>query len=106
MGQAWLSAPFFCGFCQCASPALTLCPFPTQEDLAGLRCRLRRVNTLAQLAQLPPIPAGASADLRSRLEQVRQLELRIRKKKAGSGATSGAQLSGDTGVAAPAAEAG
>ncbi|KAM9625885.1 DNA replication factor Cdt1 [Morphnus guianensis] len=77
-----------------------------QEDLAGLRCRLRRVKTLAQLAQLPPIPAGASADLRSRLERVRQLELRIREKKAGSGATPGAQPSGDTGVAAPAAEAG
>ncbi|XP_074895459.1 DNA replication factor Cdt1 isoform X1 [Buteo buteo] len=77
-----------------------------QEDLAGLRCRLRRVKTLAQLAQLPPIPAGASADLRSRLERVRQLELRIREKKAGSGATPGAQPSGDTGVAAPVAEAG
>ncbi|NWZ55892.1 CDT1 factor, partial [Haliaeetus albicilla] len=103
---AWLSAPFFCVSCQCASPALTVCPFPTQEDLAGLRCRLRRVKTLAQLAQLPPIPAGASADLQSHLERVRQLELRIREKKAGSGATPGVQPSRDTGVAAPAAEAG
>ncbi|XP_019325948.1 PREDICTED: DNA replication factor Cdt1 [Aptenodytes forsteri] len=76
------------------------------EDLAGLRCRLRRVKALAQLAQLPPVPAGASHNLRSRLEQARQLELRIREKKAGSGATLGAGPSGDTGVAAPAAEAG
>ncbi|XP_076204918.1 DNA replication factor Cdt1 isoform X2 [Aptenodytes patagonicus] len=77
-----------------------------REDLAGLRCRLRRVKALAQLAQLPPVPAGASHNLRSRLEQARQLELRIREKKAGSGATLGAGPSGDTGVAAPAAEAG
>ncbi|NXJ50792.1 CDT1 factor, partial [Spizaetus tyrannus] len=103
MGQAWISAPFFCVSCRCASPTLTVCPFPTQEDLAGLRCRLRRVKTLAQL---PPIPAGASADLRSRLERVRELELRIREKKAGSGAKPGAQPSRDTEVAAPAAEAG
>ncbi|XP_059680983.1 DNA replication factor Cdt1 [Gavia stellata] len=77
-----------------------------REDLAGLRCRLQRVKALAQLAQLPPVPAGASPDLRSRLEQVRQLELRIREKKAGSGATPGAQPSGDTKASAPAAEAG
>ncbi|NXQ83876.1 CDT1 factor, partial [Nyctibius grandis] len=75
-------------------------PLPTQEDLAGLRCRLRRVKALAQL---PPVPAGASTDLRNRLERVRQLELRIREKKAGSGATPGA---GPAGAAAPAAEAG
>ncbi|XP_072728649.1 DNA replication factor Cdt1 isoform X2 [Ciconia boyciana] len=74
-----------------------------REDLAGLRCRLRRVKALAQL---PPVPAGASPDLRSRLERVRQLELQIREKKAGSGATPGARSSGDTGAAAPAAEAG
>ena len=80
-----------------------MCPFPTQEDLAELRCRLRRVKALAQL---PPVPAGASTDLQSRLERVRQLELRIREKKAGSGATPGAQPSGDTGVAASVAEAG
>ncbi|NXQ95825.1 CDT1 factor, partial [Sagittarius serpentarius] len=89
----------FCVSC----PALTVCPLPTQEDLAGLRCRLRRVKTLAQL---PPVPAGASTDLRNRLERVRQLELRIREKKAGSGAALGARPSGDTGAAAPAAEAG
>ncbi|KAM6123946.1 DNA replication factor Cdt1 [Phoenicopterus ruber ruber] len=77
-----------------------------REDLAGLRCRLRRVKELAQLAQLPPVPAGASTDLRSRLEQARQLELRIREKKAGSGATPGVRPSGETEAAAPAAEAG
>ncbi|NXX13298.1 CDT1 factor, partial [Podargus strigoides] len=87
----------------CWGPVLTLCPFPTQEDLAGLRCRLRRVTALAQL---PPVPAGASADLRSRLERVRQLELRIRERNAGSGSTPGARVSGDTGETAPAAEAG
>ncbi|KAM6324684.1 DNA replication factor Cdt1 [Podargus strigoides] len=74
-----------------------------REDLAGLRCRLRRVTALAQL---PPVPAGASADLRSRLERVRQLELRIRERNAGSGSTPGARVSGDTAGTAPAAEAG
>ncbi|KAM6353872.1 DNA replication factor Cdt1 isoform 2-T2 [Alca torda] len=77
-----------------------------QEDLAGLRCRLQRVKALAQLAQLPPVPAAATTSLQSRLEQVRQLELRIREKKAGSRATLGAQPSGDTESTAPAAEAG
>ncbi|XP_074014213.1 DNA replication factor Cdt1 [Numenius arquata] len=77
-----------------------------REDLAGLRCRLQRVKALAQLAQLPPIPTGATTDLRSRLEQVRQLELRIREKKAESRAAAGAQPSGDTESTAPAAEAG
>ncbi|XP_063188777.1 DNA replication factor Cdt1 [Chroicocephalus ridibundus] len=77
-----------------------------REDLAGLRCRLQRVKALAQLAQLPPVPVAATADLRSRLEQARQLELRIREKKAGSRATPGAQPSGDTESTAPAAEAG
>ncbi|NXE15531.1 CDT1 factor, partial [Lophotis ruficrista] len=76
------------------------------EDLAGLRHRLRRVKEVAQLAQLPPVPAGASTDLRRRLERVRQLELRIREKKAGSGGTPGTRLAGDTEAAAPAAEAG
>ncbi|XP_014797638.1 PREDICTED: DNA replication factor Cdt1 [Calidris pugnax] len=77
-----------------------------REDLAGLRCRLERVKALAQLAQLPPVPAGATTDLRNRLEQARQLELRIREKKAGSRATPGAQPSGDTESTAPVAEAG
>ncbi|NXL64603.1 CDT1 factor, partial [Chordeiles acutipennis] len=104
-GQAWLPAPVVCVSCRWVSPALTLCPLPTQEDLAGLRCRLQKVKALAQLAQLPPVPAGTSSDLRNRLERVRQLELRIREKQAGSGATAGAQPSGDSGVAAPAGEA-
>ncbi|KFQ93350.1 DNA replication factor Cdt1, partial [Nipponia nippon] len=74
-----------------------------QEDLAGLRCRLRRVKALAQL---PSVPARVSTDLQSRLEHMRQLELRIREKKAGSGAAPATQPSGDAGAAAPAAEAG
>ncbi|XP_075571854.1 DNA replication factor Cdt1 [Pelecanus crispus] len=77
-----------------------------REDLAGLRCRLQRVKALAQLARLSAVPAGASTELRSRLERVRQLELRIREKKAGSGAAPGAQPSGDAGAAAPVPEAG
>ncbi|XP_056216713.1 DNA replication factor Cdt1 isoform X1 [Falco biarmicus] len=74
-----------------------------REDLAELRCRLQRMK---MLAQPPPVPAEARISLRSRLEQVRQLELRIRQKKAGSKAVLEAQPSEDTGVAAPAAEAG
>ncbi|NXP15980.1 CDT1 factor, partial [Thinocorus orbignyianus] len=89
--------------CVPKSPALTLCPLPTQEDLAGLRCRLQKVK---EMAQLPPVPSGATTDLRSRLEQVRQLEQRIREKKAGSRAMPGAQPSGDTESTAPVAEAG
>ncbi|NXI34089.1 CDT1 factor, partial [Galbula dea] len=84
---------------------LTMCPLPTQEDLAGLQSRLQKVKALAQLAQLPPVPAGAKTELRSRLERVRQLELLIREKKAGNGATPGVQPSGDSKVAAPEAEA-
>ncbi|XP_009475762.1 PREDICTED: DNA replication factor Cdt1 [Nipponia nippon] len=72
-----------------------------REDLAGLRCRLRRVKALAQL---PSVPARVSTDLQSRLEHMRQLELRIREKKAGSGAAPATQPSGDAGAAAPAAE--
>ncbi|NXW49943.1 CDT1 factor, partial [Nyctiprogne leucopyga] len=104
-GQAWLPAPGFCVSCPWVSPALTLCPLPTQEDLAGLQSRLQKVKALAQLAQLPPVPAGTSTDLRNRLERVKQLELRIRERKAGSGATPGARPSGDTGVAPPAGQA-
>jgi len=57
-----------------------------------------------ELAQLPPIPAQSSTELRSRLERVRRLELRIREKKAGSRATPAP--SGDTAVVAPVADAG
>ncbi|XP_029821387.1 DNA replication factor Cdt1 [Manacus vitellinus] len=49
---------------------------------------------------------GPAQDLRGHLERVRQLELRIRQRKAESEATSGARPSRDTGAAAPAAEAG
>ncbi|NXW90335.1 CDT1 factor, partial [Alopecoenas beccarii] len=74
-----------------------------REDLAGLCSRLQRVTALAQL---PPVPTGASTDLRNRLERVRQLQLRIREKKAGHRAASGdTGVSGDTRAAAPAAEA-
>ncbi|NXD87999.1 CDT1 factor, partial [Halcyon senegalensis] len=81
-------------------------PLPTQEDLAGLQCRLQRVKALAQLAQLPPVPAETSTELRSRLERVQQLEQRIREKKAGSGVTPGTRPAGDTVVAPPATETG
>ncbi|XP_068006893.1 DNA replication factor Cdt1 isoform X2 [Melanerpes formicivorus] len=91
----------FCVPCWCP---LTTCPLPTQEDLAGLQSRLQRVKALAQLAQLAPVPAGANAELRSRLERVRHLEQRIRERKAGSKATAAEQPSGGTEVAA--AEAG
>ncbi|XP_053934522.1 DNA replication factor Cdt1 isoform X2 [Cuculus canorus] len=74
-----------------------------REDMAALQCRLQKVKALAQL---PPVPAAASTQLRSHLEKVRQLELRIRKKKEERRATLAAQPSGDTGLAAPAAEAG
>ncbi|XP_030367894.1 DNA replication factor Cdt1 isoform X2 [Strigops habroptila] len=73
-----------------------------QEDVAGLRSRLCRMKELP----LVPIPAGTSSDLRSRLERIRQLELRIRQRKAGSGDTLQAQAHGDTEEAAPVAEAG
>uniref|UniRef100_A0A8B9FCY6 Chromatin licensing and DNA replication factor 1 n=1 Tax=Amazona collaria TaxID=241587 RepID=A0A8B9FCY6_9PSIT len=75
---------------------------PTQEDVAELRSRLRGMKLLPRVT----IPAGTSADLRSRLERVRQLELRVRQRRAGSGGTSGAQPHSDTEETAPAAEAG
>ncbi|NXG46937.1 CDT1 factor, partial [Psilopogon haemacephalus] len=95
--------PMFCVPCWCP---LTMCPLPTQEDLAGLQSRLQRVKALAQLAKLAPVPAGVNTELRSRLERVRQLEQRIREKKAGGKAAPGGQPPGDTTVAAPVAEAG
>ncbi|KAM9509302.1 DNA replication factor Cdt1 [Guaruba guarouba] len=73
-----------------------------REDVEGLRSRLRGMKLLP----LVTIPAGTSADLRSRLERVRQLELRVRERRAGSGGTSGAQPQRDTEEAAPVAEAG
>ncbi|NXO03425.1 CDT1 factor, partial [Rhinopomastus cyanomelas] len=77
----------------------------TGEDLARLQCRLHKMKALAQLAQLPSVPSGTSTELRDRLEQVRQLELRVREKNAGSRATVGAELSKDAKAVAPAAEA-
>ncbi|XP_064016187.1 DNA replication factor Cdt1 isoform X2 [Pogoniulus pusillus] len=76
-----------------------------REELAGLQSRLQKVKALAQLAKLAPVPAGVNTELQSRLERVRQLEQRIREKKAGGKATP-EQPSGDATVAAPAAEAG
>ncbi|KFQ33004.1 DNA replication factor Cdt1, partial [Mesitornis unicolor] len=73
-----------------------------QEDLARLQGRLQRLN---EMPQLPPIPAGLSPHLRSRLERIRQLELRIHERKVGSEATLGVQAERDTGATPPAAEA-
>ncbi|NWU24724.1 CDT1 factor, partial [Dyaphorophyia castanea] len=81
-----------------ACPALTPCPLPAQEDVAELRGRLQRMKVLGQV---PSVPSGTSSDLRSRLERVRELEQRVRQRRAGSGATP----AGDSGVAAPAGEA-
>lgn len=75
-----------------ACPALTLCPLRAQEDVAELQGRLQRMKVLGQV---PSVPSGTSSDLRSRLERVRQLELRVRQRRAGTGDT------GDTGTAAP-----
>ncbi|XP_031977842.1 DNA replication factor Cdt1 [Corvus moneduloides] len=74
-----------------------------REDVAELQDRLQRMKVLGQV---PSVPSGTSSDLRSRLERVRQLELRVRQRRAGSGAPAGAGPAGDTGAAAPAGEAG
>lgn len=83
--------------CSCSGclwcPPLTPCPLPAQEDVAGLRGRLQRMKVSGQV---PSVPSGTSSDLRARLERVQQLELRVRQRRAESGATAG-----DTGVAAP-----
>ncbi|NWV90382.1 CDT1 factor, partial [Machaerirhynchus nigripectus] len=97
-GSAPAPAPF-----GAACPALTPCPLPAQEDVAELRGRLQRMKVLGQV---PSVPSGTSSDLQGRLERVRQLEQRIRQRRAGSGATAGARPAGDTGAAAPAGEAG
>ncbi|XP_021263922.1 DNA replication factor Cdt1 isoform X2 [Numida meleagris] len=55
-----------------------------QEELATLQSRLQRMR-MKPPAQLPPIPAGAGAELRSRLQSLRGLELRLRAKAAGTG---------------------
>ncbi|XP_041882960.1 DNA replication factor Cdt1 [Corvus kubaryi] len=74
-----------------------------REDVAELQDRLQRMKVLGQV---PSVPSGTSSDLWSRLERVRQLELRVRQRRAGSGAPAGAGPAVDTGAAAPAGEAG
>ncbi|NXN14025.1 CDT1 factor, partial [Indicator maculatus] len=103
MKQAWFCVPNI--LCSLLVFSDHVSPPPTQEDLAGLQTRLQRVKALAQLAQLAPVPAGVNTELQSCLERVRHLEQRIREKKVGSKATPGEQPSGDTKVAASAAEA-
>ncbi|XP_066183544.1 DNA replication factor Cdt1 [Sylvia atricapilla] len=65
-----------------------------REDVAELRGRLQRMKVPGRV---PCVPSGTSRELRSRLERVRQLELRVRQRRA----DSGAQPAGDTEVAAP-----
>ncbi|NXB37814.1 CDT1 factor, partial [Eulacestoma nigropectus] len=74
-----------------------------REDVAELRVRLQRMKVPGQV---PSVPSGTSSNLRGRLERVRQLEQRVRQRRAGSGAPAGARPAGDTGMAAPAGEAG
>ncbi|KAL2300108.1 hypothetical protein Nmel_012068 [Mimus melanotis] len=68
-----------------------------REDVAELQGRLLRMK---MAGQVPSVPSGTSSDLRGRLERVRQLEQRIRQRRAASGDT------GDTGTAAPEDESG
>ncbi|XP_036246036.1 DNA replication factor Cdt1 [Molothrus ater] len=70
-----------------------------REDVAELQGRLQRMKVPGQV---PSVPSGTSSDLRSRLERVRQLELRVRQRRAATGDTG----AGDTGAAAPGAETG
>ncbi|NWV34171.1 CDT1 factor, partial [Grantiella picta] len=84
-----------------ACPSLTLCPLTAQEDVAELQGRLQRMKVLGQV---PSVPSGSSTELRSRLERVRELELRVRQRRAAREATAGAQPCGDSGVTAPAGE--
>ncbi|NXR93763.1 CDT1 factor, partial [Hypocryptadius cinnamomeus] len=92
------SAPGEGGF-GAACPALTPCPLPAQEDVAELQGRLQRMKVLGQV---PCVPSGTSSELRSRLQRVRQLEQRVRQRRAASGAGD----TGDTELAAPGAETG
>ncbi|XP_032925963.1 DNA replication factor Cdt1-like [Catharus ustulatus] len=69
-----------------------------REDVAELQGRLQRMKVLGQL---PSVPSGTSSDLRSRLEWVRQLELRVRQRRAGTGDTGDTRDTKDTGTAAP-----
>ncbi|XP_005052355.2 PREDICTED: DNA replication factor Cdt1 [Ficedula albicollis] len=69
-----------------------------REDVAELQGRLQRMKVLGRVA---PVPSGSSSDLRSRLQRVRQLELRVRQRRAATGDTGD---TGDTGTAAPEGE--
>ncbi|XP_072202664.1 DNA replication factor Cdt1 isoform X2 [Excalfactoria chinensis] len=69
-----------------------------QEELAALQSRLQRMR-MKPPTQVPPIPTGVGAELRSRLQSLRGLELRLRAKAAGSGTGQ----HGVTGTEAPAA---
>ncbi|NXU68432.1 CDT1 factor, partial [Horornis vulcanius] len=91
------SAPGAGGF-GAARPALTPCPLSAQEDVAELQGRLQRMKVPGQV---PSVPSGTSSELRSRLERLRQLELRVRQRREGSAATAG-----DTAAAAPEGESG
>ncbi|NWV62254.1 CDT1 factor, partial [Malurus elegans] len=86
-----------------ACPPLILCRFTAQEDVAKLQDRLQRMKVLGHV---PSIPSGTSTELRSRLERVRQLEQRVRQRRAESEATVGARPCRDTGAATPAGETG
>ncbi|NWT95281.1 CDT1 factor, partial [Urocynchramus pylzowi] len=67
-----------------------------QEDVAELQGRLQRMKVLGPV---PSVPSGTGSDLRSRLQRVRQLELRVRARRA-------AGRAGDTGPAAPEGDTG
>ncbi|XP_050835022.1 DNA replication factor Cdt1 [Serinus canaria] len=67
-----------------------------REDVAELQGRLQRMKVPSQV---PPVPSGTSSDLRSRLERVRQLELRVRQRRAAGGAGDTDTAPGDTDTA-------
>ncbi|NXC47796.1 CDT1 factor, partial [Penelope pileata] len=69
-----------------------------KEELAALQGRLQRMR-MKPPSQLPPIPAPAGAELRSRLQSLRGLEQRLRTKAAGSST----EPRGVTGTEAPVA---
>ncbi|NXE70190.1 CDT1 factor, partial [Calcarius ornatus] len=73
------------------------------EDVAELQGRLQRMKLqrMKVPSQVPCVPSGTSSELRSRLERVRQLELRVRQRRADSGDTGDSE---DTGAGAPGAE--
>nr|XP_031361759.1 DNA replication factor Cdt1 [Lonchura striata domestica] len=70
-----------------------------REDVAELQGRLQRMRTLGRV---PSVPSGTGGDLRSRLERVRQLELRARQRRAAAGDTGAAAPEGHTGQQPPA----